>query len=187
MKASSHGVDVALDVRREGTALHLELRVENGREDAIFVNAHPGDLDMTAVAARDAYVEYVDRSTLRVTLFPPDPLVGDWVAGVLPLSRRLDAGGVHRAVLRIPIPVEPWSPYEEEVGDPSAPAPATVPAEAGRLVFATRWFPEDGLRWSRPGPEHETWWCSGSPTFEVEIETPLEPPVPVVVSPSSDS
>ena len=141
---------------------------------------------MMARDPRDVYVEFwTDDSILRVALFPPDPTEGDWTVAVSPLSRRLDAGRTYRATLRVPIPAEPWNPYDEDDEPDRGADGRTVPATT--LIFETRWFPEAGLRWSRPGPEEGTWWCTGSPTQVLGLEMPLDPAVPVAgVVPSAE-
>ena len=179
MDGSGSGVDLRLDVRQTPDALLLEVEIANRRDEAIFVNAHAGNLEMDAVAPCAAYVDFLsDGSILRVNLFPPHPPEGDWIGAAVPLSRLLAAGGVYRATLRLPRPIKPWSPYDQ-ADDAARTEDGVVLGEATTLEFATRWFPEAGVRWIQPGPDEETWWCTGSPTLTLRATSTLDPAIPV--------
>lgn len=183
-------VTLVTSIRRGPGALYVDFEVGNRSSEAILLYAHPGDQDRMTVRSEEAYVEYLDDdAALHVSLLPPDPSTGDYIAPVPSLARRVGNESSYRGVIRVPLPVEPWSPYSDDGpsdggrGDRDE-AEASEYVEAEVLHFDTGWFPETGVRWIEPGPEPDTFWCTGSPFYVLRHEMPLEPPVPVFLGPS---
>jgi hypothetical protein len=182
-------VELEAGLQYEEDRIVVEFSIANRLDEAIYLLAHPGDLNRKQARTGEAYVSFDEQmARLRISLIPPDPpALVNYGRGVESLSRKLAPGPTYRATVTLGLPVRPWTPYppltDDDVADsPEADGDAVLPS-ARVILFETAWFPESGMVDRQPGPAPDTWWFVGSGFRALRRELVPPHPIPVDLAP----